>query len=123
MQEISARALASEEHTRTVLVRELVDRVIAAEELQDWIPCYFDGKGHRGKRIGVDGYSTDELDLDGTLQITIAVTREGPTPEVLGTADVRAAFRQATAFVDEALASRLDFFEPSTPAADLARLI
>ncbi len=124
MQEVGARASARGDLTRTVLVEDLVQRLVDAEELQDWVPSYFDGRGSRGRVIGVDGYSTDELGLDGTLHIIVADLREGTTPEALTTADVNAAFSRARAFVMDALSGRLhESLEPSTPAADLARFI
>jgi hypothetical protein len=124
MQEVAARASARGELTRTVLVEDLVQRLVDGDELQDWVPCYYDGRGARGRTIGVDGYSTDELGLDGTLHIIVADLRAGTAPEALATADVNAAFSRARGFVTDALAGRLhESLEPSTPAADLARFI
>src|SRR4051794_19710547 len=65
--QIQARATARGELFRTVFVEELVDRLLEAEELQDWIPAYCDALGFRRRKIGLDGYSVDELALDGTL--------------------------------------------------------
>lgn len=125
MQEVAARAVARGEHTRTVLVEELVERLMEAEELQDWSPAYFEGTGYRRRNIGLDGYSIDELTLDGTLQVIVAEPRESAGDvATLGTADIRSAFARATSFVDDAIRGRLiESLEPSTPAADLARII
>lgn len=124
MQEVSARASARGEHTRTVLVEELVQRLIEAEELQDWLPSYFEGRGYRRRNIGLDGYSTDELGLDGTLYVVVAEPRDGSGVSALTTPEIKAAFGRATAFVEDAIQGRLtDVLEPSTPAADLARAI
>lgn len=124
MQDVGARATARGDLTRTVLVEDLVQRLVDGEELQDWVPCYYDGRGSRGRMIGVDGYSTDELELDGTLHIIVADLRSGLAPETLAAADVNAAFARARGFVMDALSGRLhESLEPSTPAADLAHLI
>lgn len=124
MQEVSARASARGDLTRTTLVEELINRLVDAEELQDWTPCYFDGRGTRRRAIGVDGYCADDLDLDGTLQILVGELKEGEAAVNLTTSDANAAFSRVTGFVADARAGRLsDNLEPSTPAADLAKLI
>lgn len=124
MQEVTASASANGEFTRTALVENLAARLVESEELQDWVPCYYDGRGYRNRVLGVDGYSVDELELDGTLQVLVAEHREGVDPQVLNTGDVNAALNRAVNFVVDARAGLLhEEIEPSTPAADLARLV
>jgi hypothetical protein len=124
MQLVASRALAQGELTRTVLVEELAQRLVEADVLQDWIPCHFEGKGYRGRRLAVDGYSTDELDLDGTMQVLVAEYRDGDEASGLALSEVKTAFARATNFVEDALAGRLmENLEPSTPAADFAKAI
>jgi len=124
MQEVAASASANGEFTRTALVENLATRLVVGEDLQDWVPCYHDGRGYRKRPLGVDGYSVDELELDGTLQVLIAEHREGADPEVLNTGEVNGTFNRAVNFVVDARAGLLhEELEPSTPAADLARLI
>lgn len=124
MQEVAASAEARGDFTRTALVDALVNRLVAAEEMQDWVPCFWDGRGSRNRAIAVDGYYAEELALDGTLQIVIADHRHGAVVEGLATSDVKAAFGRAVAFVEDARAGRLhDALEPSTPAADFASLV
>lgn len=122
-QDVVADATASGELTRTVFVESCARRLLEAEALQDWTPSYYDGRGQRRRAIGVDGYSDDELDLDGTLHVLVSDYRESGL-ETLTSTNVRDAFYRACAFVEDAHAGRLeDAIEPSTPAADLARLI
>ena len=66
MQEVTATAAANGEFTRTTLVENLAGRLVQAEELQDWVPCFHEGRGSRNRVLGLDGYGVDELDLDGT---------------------------------------------------------
>lgn len=124
MDEVAARAGARGQYQRTELVEMLVQRLVEAEELQDWLSAWFEGRGYRRRLIGLDGYSTDELDLDGTLHVVVAEVKEGATVPSLTTGDVKAAFARATSFVDDAMNGRLsDSLEPSHPAAELARLL
>lgn len=123
-QEVAALATANGQYTRTVFVENLVKRVIEAEEIQDWIPAFFDGRGHRRKALAVDGYCADELDLDGTLQLIIAELGDGTALETISTTQVNAVFERAIGFLTDAREGRLHAeLEPSTPAADLASLI
>jgi hypothetical protein len=123
-QEVAANVAVEGSYTRTALVENLAHRLIEAEELQDWAPAFYEGRGHRRRTLGVDGYSIDELDLDGTLQLLVAEQRDGDAVEELSTADINGAFDRALAFAGDALEGRLhEQLEPSTPAADLARLI
>ncbi|MCE9635626.1 MAG: AIPR family protein [Planctomycetes bacterium] len=124
MHEVAAAATATGALTRTVLVENLASRLVESEELQDWSPCHFEGRGSRNRLLELDGYSTEELELDGTLQVLVVVQRDGASVETLSTADVTSAFGRALAFVTDARDGVLhEELEPSTPAADLARAI
>lgn len=122
MQTVASRADASGELTRTTLVEELVDRLISAEELQDWTPCYYQGRGFRNRNLAIDGYFIDEISLDASVSIIVADYSSGDTPARLSTAEISAIQAQAVNFVVDALDGRLhSTLEPSIPAADLAR--
>lgn len=123
MQEVTADATARGEYTRTMFVENMAGRLVECEELQDWTPSYYDGRGQRRRVIGLDGYSAEDLELDGTLQVIIADCSEAGEVVTLGTSEVNGTFNRAVQFVQEARAGRLQDLEPSTPAADLARLI
>src|SRR5262245_33375770 len=88
MEEVAAGAAANGEFTRPTLVANLAARLVEAEELQDWIPCFYDGIGQRGRILGLDGYSADDLEIDGTLQVLIGAFHEGGAAEALTTADI-----------------------------------
>lgn len=123
-QDVVARATASGELTRTAFVEECADRMVEAEAFQEWSPAYYDGRGQRRRSLAVDGYAAEELDLDGTLHLLIADLRESGSVEGLTTTDVRDASEKACNYIEEARTGRLlEVVEPSTPAADLARLV
>ena len=123
-QEVAASATATGALTRTVLVEKLAKRLVEGEELQDWVPCFFEGRGSNNRILELDGYSTEDLELDGTLKLIIVAQRDGARVETLSTADVNATFGRALAFATDARDGVLhEELEPSTPAADLARVI
>ncbi|MBX7133543.1 MAG: AIPR family protein [Fimbriimonadaceae bacterium] len=124
MQGIVARTEASGELTRVAFVDELMARLVSADTLQDWVPCYYQGRGSRNRALGVDGYCMDDLLLDGSISVIVADPRLGESPVRLTTSEINTCFTQAINFVTDALEGRLhDTLEPSLPAADLARHI
>lgn len=123
-QDIVARAAASGELTRTAFVEECAARMVEAEAFQEWSPAYYDGRGQRRRSIAIDGYAAEELELDGTLHLLIADLRDAASLEALTTTEVKESTERACAFIEEARSGvLLDIVEPSTPAADLARLV
>jgi hypothetical protein len=124
VQELAARAAASGELTRTVFVEAVASRLVEAEEMQEWLPSYHDGRGTRRRAIGVDGYSAEELPLDGTLHLMIADLRTESSVQNLTTTEVKDLRARVCNFVEDARSGHLvNELEPSTPAADLARLV
>ncbi len=125
MDEIHANAHASGRLTRAVAVEEFARRLKDAEELQDFVEAYYEGRGGSKRRsFEVDGYSDDEVHFDGSLQLVVADIRDGSRVEALTTSDVETAFSRAATFIEDAASGRLlDLIEPSEPAHELARLI
>ena len=124
MAEVSATATANGEFTRVAFVENFVRRLVEAEAIQDWVPCFHEGKGSKNRAIALDGYSEDDLAVDGSMCIIIADCRESEHAEVLNTSDVSWCLSRASGFVLDARAGRLhDSLEPSTPKAELARKI
>ena len=124
MQEVTAAATAAGALTRTVLVENMASRLVEGEELQDWTPCYFEGRGARNRVLELDGYSTEDLELDGTVDVLIVIQSDNASIETLSSVGVNAAFNRAVAFVADARRGTLhDEIEPSTPAADFARTV
>lgn len=121
---VRAKADALADHTRSAFVEEMVDRLVTAEEIQGWTPCFYEGRGSRRKALGLDGYSDDALGLDGTVTVILGDLHEDDAPASLNKGDVQKLYDQALAFVEDAVEGRLhEELEPSTPAADFARVL
>lgn len=120
----NASAVASGDYTRDALLEELVPRLLRAEELTDYFPCYYEGIGAKSKSLQLDGYSDAELGLDSSLQLLILVQGEGHAADSLVSADITNAYKRAVGFFSDALSGHLSkVLEPSSPAHDLAALI
>lgn len=121
MQEVAAAAISAGELTRTAFMATVAERLVHADQLTEWVPCYHDGKGARGRRVALDGHYFGGLDLDGTATLLIAEMREGDEIHAIGLPEIRTISGRAVAFVADALDGRLSDLEPSTPAADAVR--
>jgi len=93
-----------------------------AEELIDFVPCFFRGQGSRRRNISVDGYSFD--DADGSLRLMITEFYGGDDPETLNQTIAKSIFSKVVSFVEDSLAGNLNRTEFAEDAAmDLASTI
>lgn len=117
----TARALAASEgdFETASFVAEASRRLIEAEELSDFEPCYFEGVGTRHRRLRVDGYSFD--DVDGSVTLVIAHYDGGEDISTLTQTDATKHFGMLRAFVEDAVSGKLDhMLEESSPGYSLA---
>ena len=93
-----------------------------AEELIDFVPCFFRAQGSRRRNIAIDGYSFD--DADGSLRLMITEFYGGDDPETLNQTIAKSIFSKAVSFVEDSLAGNLNRIEFAEDAAiDLASAI
>lgn len=116
-----ARALAASEgdFEEASFVAEAARRLVEAEELSDFEPCYFEGIGSRQRRLRVDGYSFD--DVDGSATLIVANYDGGDDVSTLTQTDATKYFGMLRAFIEDAVSGRLDqVLEESSPGYGLA---
>lgn len=91
-----------------------------AEELFDFEPCYFRGRGSRNRNLAVDGYSFDEADQ--SFRIVVAeLSGEQVAPRLTRT-DAKQLFAASIAFVEDALRGTVEHAaDESSPESGLAR--
>ncbi|MCX5807224.1 MAG: AIPR family protein [Proteobacteria bacterium] len=121
LESVKSRAAADGDLTQAAFVTVVSERLIEAEELQDFEPCYYPGSGIRDRRLKlrVDGYSYD--DTDGSYNLIIADYRGNDDIETLTQTDATTQFTRLRSFLLEAVSGMLHpVLENSSPAHALA---
>ncbi|MBO8416495.1 MAG: AIPR family protein [Proteobacteria bacterium] len=120
LEQVKTTAAVSGEGSCAAFVQLAADYLIEAEVLPDFYPSYYQNTAGT-RKMRVDGYAFDELDL--TLNLIIA-DYEPYKERSLTKTDASALFRQLLRFVDGSLNSDLyKNIEISTPCADLVDTI
>lgn len=100
----------------------VTDILIAGEEFDDFVECYYEGVTRRKANMRIDGYAMDEM--DGSCCIFIA-DYHGPYEEdAVRAEDINAFFKKIRFFVEEATKYELYLeLEESTEAYEFARTL
>src|SRR5687767_7428196 len=56
-------------------------KLVEAEELSDWTPCYYRDKGHRKRDLWVDGFLLEDVEIDSSATLVVADFRGGEKME------------------------------------------
>lgn len=116
---VRAIAVTDGDFEEAAFVSEAARRLVEAEELEDFEPCHFEGTGSRQRRMRIDGYCFD--DVDGSVSLVVANYDGSEKDSTLTQTDAAKHFAMLRAFVDEALAGRLQgTMEESSPGYGLA---
>jgi hypothetical protein len=124
LESVRSHAAADGDLTQAAFVTVVSERLIEAEEFQDFEPCYFEGIGIRDRRLKlrIDGYSYD--DTDGSYNLVIADYRGDENAETLTQTEAATHFSRLRSFVSEAISGMLHpELENSSPAYALASRI
>lgn len=117
----AVRSVASSEgdFEKSAFVSEATRRMIEAEELSEFDPCFHEGTGSRNRRLRVDGFSFD--DVDGSARLIVANYRGTEQIESLTQSECIKIFGALQAFVEDSLSGRLiETIEESSPGYGLA---
>ena len=120
LEAVWAAAEARQDFQRAAFVDEAVNRLTEADEVSDFETCHYEGVGHRGRKVQIDGYAFD--DTDNSLKLLIAdFSGEEDVPS-LGQADAKRLFGMLGAFVGDTLDGRLTdgSVDENTPGYGLA---
>lgn len=119
---VKANAVASSDFEQSAFVTEAARQLEDAEEISDFVQCYFEDPNPAGrKRMRIDGYTLDEL--DGSYRLLVAEYHGdgAPLTPTLNKKDVEQSFKSLRNFVEQALAGVLhSTMEESHPACALA---
>ena len=119
IEEVKATA-AQGEFTHEAFVGLLARKLVEAEELSDWTPCFYREKGHRRKELAMDGFLLEDIDIDASVTLMVADFRGGKDMESMTGSQLSSICDRALNFVEDAFHDRLDDLEPSKAYFDLA---
>lgn len=121
LEAVKSQAAAEHDLTQSAFMAVAAQRLMEAEELQDFEPCFHEGNGIRDRRLRlrVDGYSFDESDC--SWKLLIAHYLDGPQAATLTQTEATTLFSRLRAFISEAMSGLLHpELENSSPAYALA---
>jgi len=117
IEEIKFQSSAEGTTDKEEFLKYAVDKLIEAEEVEDFIPLHFEGLGRKGRKIQINGYEFNEL--DDCLSIFIAPSLTYFSDDTLTTSDAEKLFTRARLFIEDA-----DYIvsqgEPAAPGYGLA---
>lgn len=117
---VHVRASAEGNFMHAAFTEVAGDLLEEAEELSDFYPCYVRHQTARRRKVALDGYVFD--DADGSVRLMITRFNGAKAHKTLTKTEAKSIFAQVMAFVDEALAGRLQGeFDEATPEYGLAR--
>ncbi len=121
LETVKSHAASEGDLTQAAFVTIVSEKLMDAEELTDFEPCYHEGNGVKDRRLKlrIDGYSFDES--DNTFKLLIADYRGGLEAEILTQTEAAVLFSRLSSFVTEAMSGMLHpELENSSPAYALA---
>src|SRR5687768_16468188 len=116
----TARAVAvtDGDFEEAAFVSEAARRLVEAEELEEFVPCHFQGTGTKQRKLRVDGYCFDEVDT--SVSLVIANYNGTEEDSTLTQTEATKYFTTLRAFTEEAVSGRLhQSLEESSPAYGL----
>ena len=105
IEEVKSTAEAEKDFTEAAFVTVAAGKLIDAEEIPDFTPCYYEGTGKRNRKLRVDAYWFDEA--DGSVILIIAEYSGGELPEVLTQTKADRVLDMVGSFAEEALTGQL----------------
>ena len=91
-----------------------------AEEVFDFEPCFYRGKGARNRNVAVDGYAFD--DADKSARLVLALFSGEPETATLTRTDARPHFTSLVSFIEDSVKGLIEqTTEESAPEHGLAR--
>ena len=103
--DVHAAAEAYKDFRSTRFTLECADLLADAEEIQDFVPCHFEGVGNRNRQMRIDGYARDES--DDSMNFLVTEFSDAPEMAQLGKTEMDRILRTARYFVEEAIEGRL----------------
>ena len=122
LESIKATAANEEDGTVASFVREAGDSLLDAGVIPDYESCFYTTIGKRNRKMRIDGYAFDDLDL--TMTLIVAEYNGSDECGTLTLTDAKQCFERLMFFLEEATNGGLiNEMEISTPTYDLVDLL
>ena len=121
-EDISLAANANITNTSEEFLSYVTNILIAGDECDDFVECYYEGISRRKANMRIDGYAIDEA--DGSCCVFIADYHGPHENDSIQSEDIKAMFKKIRYFVDEAI--KYDLYrelEESTQVYEFAKLL
>lgn len=120
--EIKFRASSDGTTDKEEFIKYVTEVLAEAEEIEDFIPLFFEGLGKQGRKIQINGYYYS--DLDDSLSLFIAPSLTGITDDTtseatLTNSDAEKIFSRARSFIEDT-SYIISKAEPAAPGYGLA---
>jgi hypothetical protein len=110
---VQVRAELESEFSGTKFVQECAERLLEAEEVPDLQILHYEGEGSRNKKIQLQGFGFDDVDL--SLILLVSLFSNSIDSKVISKADVVSILKRGKAFISEvALGPLAEQLEPSS---------
>jgi hypothetical protein len=117
---VRVRASADSNFSHSAFAEVCGEMLEEAEEIFDFEPCYFRGKGSRNRNLAVDGFAID--DADKSMRLMIADFSGQLQARTITRTDARSAFGALIGFLDDSIRGVVEqTTEESSPEHGLAR--
>lgn len=117
---VRVRASASENFTVSAFAEECGQLLEDAEEISDFMLCYYHGRGSRNRNLAIDGYAFD--DADGSVRLVVASFSGEGSAATITRSDVRPLFNALVAFIEDSVEGLVERqSEESSPGHGLAK--
>lgn len=100
----------------------VTDILIAGEEFDDFVECYYEGTSRRKGNIRIDGYAMD--DTDGSCCVFISDYHGPHEDDAIRSEEINSLFKKVRLFVEESVKYEMyQELEESTQAYEFARML
>lgn len=121
-EDISLAASANMTTPEEEFLTYVIDILIAGEEFDDFVECYYEGTSRRKGNIRIDGYAMD--DTDGSCCVFISDYHGPHEDDAIRSEEINSLFKKVRLFVEESVKYEMyQELEESTQAYEFARML
>jgi len=121
-EDIALASSANMSNAQEEFLTYVTDILIAGEEFDDFIECYYEGTSRRKTKMQIDGYALDEA--DGSCCVFIADYHGPHENNSIRSEDINSLFKKIRYFIEESINQKLyKELEESTQVYEFSRLL